>query len=797
MLSIKNLPAQQLPFRKKDKDWRKAHLEWADKRTFFYDNTVRKSILKKRINYNLINGIVDMEDMTMILNPDNIDASYIPSAIQHYPIMNSKINVLRGEESKRRFNFKVRITNPNAIGEKEKEKKNAMYQKVQELVENQGLSEEEMAKEIESLRYFFTYEWQDMREIRGNYLLNHYMKELAIPLKFNHGFVDAMVVGEEIYQCDIVGGEPTIEKVNPMKIHAFRNGYSSKIEDSDIIILIDYWSPGKIQDTYYDVLTKKDMEYLENMQVSDNTEMANTSEIDSFVNVNDISLADSGDGGVIDSFVLFGQSLSSGLGTNFYDNNGNIRVLRVYWKSKRKIKKVKTYNDETGEEEFAYFDEGYSVDETKGEEEQVFWINEAWEGTKIGKDIYVNMRPRLVQYNRLSNPSRCHFGIVGSIYNVNDSKPYSLVDHAKPFVYLYDVIHDRLNKAIASNWGKLAKLDLAMIPKNWEIDKWLYYAKINKLAVVDSFKEGNEGMATGKLAGMMNNQSSGVIDAETGDYIQHHLSLLEVIKMEMSEAMGISKQREGQISNRETVGGVERANLQSSHITELYFIEHDDVKRRALECFLETAKVALKGNSKKFQYILPDGSEEIIDIDGDEFAECDYGLVVDGSAETEKLASNLEELAKIALQNQTLSMSAIMKIWTSPSLSEIQRIIERDERDMIERKQQSEDNQNKVLAQVEEAKLKFEYDKIEADDVMNQRDNETKIIIAASVAEAGFNDGVAEVDPSKKAELMEKIRQWDLKFAFDKKVHDDDVSLKKKDLEIKSRKAITKSTVKA
>jgi len=38
--------------------------------------------------------------------------------------------------------------------------------------------------------------------------------------------------------------------------------------------------------------------------------------------------------------------------------------------------------------------------------------------------------------------------------------------------------------------------------------------------------------------------------------------------MEMSEDTGISKQREGQVANRETVGGVERATLQSSYITE-------------------------------------------------------------------------------------------------------------------------------------------------------------------------------------------------------------------------------------
>lgn len=61
------------------------------------------------------------------------------------------------------------------------------------------------------------------------------------------------------------------------------------------------------------------------------------------------------------------------------------------------------------------------------------------------------MRPRIVQYNRISNPSRCHFGIIGSVYSLNGSKPYSLVDMMKPYNYLYDVTHDRLNKTISAN----------------------------------------------------------------------------------------------------------------------------------------------------------------------------------------------------------------------------------------------------------------------------------------------------------------------------------------------------------
>jgi len=84
-----------------------------------------------------------------------------------------------------------------------------------------------------------------------------------MPLIFNRGFTDAMAVGEEIYQCDIVGGEPIVERLNPMKVRIFKSGYSNRIEDADMIILEDYWSPGKVYDVFQDVLKPKDLKYLE------------------------------------------------------------------------------------------------------------------------------------------------------------------------------------------------------------------------------------------------------------------------------------------------------------------------------------------------------------------------------------------------------------------------------------------------------------------------------------------------------------------------------------------------------
>lgn len=787
-----NLPPQQLPFNKKNKAWRKKHLDWADSKTFFNYSLVRKSVIHKKINYDLLNGKLHMSDLEMILNPEKLQAGFIPDRIQHYPIMNSKLNVLRGEESKRVFDFKVVVTNPNAITEIENNKKQELLQKLQEWVSNTSQSEEEANQELEKINDYYTYEWQDMREIRANALLNHYVKELNISLMFNQGFMDAMAVGEEIYQCDIVGGEPTIERLNPLKVRIFKSGYSNKIEDADMIILEDYWSPGKVIDTYYDVLTKKDMEYIEKMP--DHVGQAATDSMDNvderygFVNNHMI-------GDEISTEGFFWDPLGGYDGVNNsllpYDVAGNLRVLRVYWKSRRKIKKVRSYDPQTGEEVFNFYPETYVIDKNAGEEEQIFYVNEAWEGTKIGTDIYVNMRPRVVQYNRLSNPSRCHFGIVGSIYNLNDNRPFSLVDMMKPYNYLYDAIHDRLNKLIARNWGSLLRLDFAKKPKGWDIEKWLYYAKTTGLAVEDSFKEGSMGAATGKLAGALNNASTGVITASDGNQIQQYINLLEFIKMEMAEIIGITKQREGQVSNRETVGGVERATLQSSHITEWLFFIHEDVKKRVLECFLETAKIALRGRSKKFQYILSDSSMKIMKIDGDEFAEADYGLVVDNSNGIQELNSKLDTLAQAALQNQTLSFSTIMKLFSSSSLTEKQRLVEKDERNIQERQAQVQQQQLQAQQQEIEQKSQIEQAKMQQEDILNQRDNETKILIAQMQAYSKNNedDNISEPEYSQEAKdkLIQQIKEFDAKIKlerdklnFEKQKHSEDNALKER-----------------
>lgn len=791
-------PQQQLPLSGKTKKWRKACVDWGtDQATITY-SPVRKSLIHKKINYDLLNGILHMQDLEAVINPNRVEAGYIPDKIQHYPIMNAKLNILRGEESKRVFDFKVIVTNPNAISEIEEQKKQEVFARLQQTIMENAQSEDELDQKIQRLGQYYTYEYQDIREIRGNAVLQHYIKEYNLPFLFNQGFMDAMAVGEEIYQCDIVGGEPVVERLNPLKIRVFKSGYSNKIEDADMIILEDYWSPGRIIDTYYDVLTNKDVKYIEQIpfanDASDTDSMDNVDDRRGFINTH--MIGDVFETQPFDPAYLFtGNEIDDLLP---YDLSGNIRVCRVFWKSRRKIKEVKSYDLMTGEEIFNFYPESYVLNEDLGEEEKIFWINEAWEGTKIGEEIYVNMRPRPVQYNRLSNPSKCHFGIIGSIYNLNDDRPFSMVDMMKQYNYLYDAIHDRLNKLMARNWGKIVRLDLARVPKGWTIDKWMYYGETMGLAVEDSLKEGNIGAATGKIVGTLNNNSTGVIDAELGNSIQQNINLLEFIKLEMSEVVGITKQREGQIANRETVGGVERATLQSSHITEWVFTIHEDLKRRVLECLLETAKIAFRGRTKKFQYILPDFTQTIVDIDGDEFAECDYGLVVDNSAPTQDLSNKLDMLAQAALQNQTLSFSTIMRLYSSASLAEKQRMVERDEQEMRERAQQAQQEQLQAQQQQAQMEMQAKQEENQMKDALNMRDNETKILVANIAAKAHEDDGIEEPEYSQEAKekLMEQMREFDSRLRLDRDRLEFDKQKAATDARLKEKQINKKTTTK-
>ena len=124
MSSKKNFPSQKLTYKKKGKAWRRDHLDWADSNSYLNNSNIRRKLKHKRINLNLYNGKLDVGDMKLILNPGGMEKYYIPDAIQHYPIVTPRVNVLVGEEKRRKFDWSVSIINPDTLSKIKEDQKN-------------------------------------------------------------------------------------------------------------------------------------------------------------------------------------------------------------------------------------------------------------------------------------------------------------------------------------------------------------------------------------------------------------------------------------------------------------------------------------------------------------------------------------------------------------------------------------------------------------------------------------------------------------------------------------------------
>lgn len=711
---------------------------------------VRKTKSEMVTLYNIVNGVIDPSDKKNITNPLNIQGFDFPGTAQTYPLITPLLSVLTGEERNRFHFFDVSVVNHDAVSQKQMFLKQQLDQTLIQGITNPQMSQEQIQAEIERIgKLKFTY--RDVRERMGYQILSYLRKHLDLDYEFSNGFENNLIVGEQIYTTDIVGGEPIVRRNNSLNMTFVRSNDSPYAEDSDMIIEDGYLSLGKIIDEYHDVLKPNDVKKLEKNSGLNNTLQ---SSLFKFQNLSqDIDISD-----LIDSQGGIGSILSapSGLAVSglcgAYDKYGRIRRTRVLWKSMRKIG-ILSYTDENGELVKTIVPEQYEPNKALNEEVKWIWISEWWEGTRLGEDIYVKMGPRPVQFREMTNLSKCHPGVVGIINNVNSSKVTSFVSTLKPVQYLYDEFVYRMQTAFMTSYGSIARLDMSQIPDEWSMDKWLYYATVLKWAVQDPFKEGSEGQARGKLAGTMN-QPANTFNLDQGNLIQQNMLMLQYLENRANDIAGISPQRKGSTSSRETLGGIERAVVQSSHRTEKWFSLHDLVKMRVYRMLLETAKVAWRDQKFKRTFFMDDMTEAMLDFDGEVFNEAEYGVMVNNSKNDTKIKNLIESSAQTLMQNQ-FPVSSIIDILRTDNLSTMQRKIEAKEEEIAIRAQES----NKMALEQQERESQrtenLELEKIAAQERNNVRDNQTKLLLKDDVIQDDGTESKLSADLQKHKEKLD------------------------------------------
>ena len=238
--SIYQFPAQQISYGAKDPVWGRNNIDAGIMISNHDHGKLRKSRAAKKLNYDLIEGQLDETDIELAFNPLGLKGVKFPAKIQNYPIEIGKFNVLKGEESRRQFNWRLRQLNEDAISQRETDMSEQVLQFLYEQVANPEYNEEQANKRMKNLKKYQNFEYQDMREKAGTRVLSYFWHTRFMKKMFNDGFWDVLIAGEEHYSCFKVHGEPEPQRINPLNLTLFGMGESYKSEDADVMIIDGY-----------------------------------------------------------------------------------------------------------------------------------------------------------------------------------------------------------------------------------------------------------------------------------------------------------------------------------------------------------------------------------------------------------------------------------------------------------------------------------------------------------------------------------------------------------------------------
>jgi hypothetical protein len=635
----------------------------------------------------------------------------------------------------------------------------------------------------------------DLIEAQANKMLKFVKKDLNTKEIFKKGFKDVLCAGEEIYWSGVSNGQLIFRRCNPLNTTVILDGDSEYIDDAIAVVEVRMLTPSTILDEFGNDLKKSDLDALESMV----RRRAGVGETGGTENPTFTYAVDGkGNTGVFDVGAAGNSSVSGGYLSEL------VRVVRVEWKSFKKMYHVR-YTDEDGQPQEQIVDETFKPklfkeafpDATVEE----FWINEAWEGIKIGDDIYVCVQAKENQRRRMDNPYYCKLGYTGLIYNSHNSQSISLIDRIKPYQYLYNIISYRLELCFARDQGKIFLMDVAQIPRSEgiDVDRWMYYLKAMGIGFINSFEEGRKGSATGKFSAFNQFQA---IDLSLANQIQQYIQTLDFIRQQVAFISGVSPQRLGAISSQELVGNVERSVQQSALITEYLYDSHNEVKRRTYTALVECAKIAFK-DGKKVQFVLDDMGIELLDLEEGSLENSEFNVHMTNATKDLAMVETVKQLAVEAMKYDKANFSTIIDTIINDNPRDIMRAVQRAEEDKFARDKAVQDQQ----AQIEQSKIaaqKQMHDEAladkQADRDLKQYEvdttNETKIQVAEinvySRQENLDQDGDGIPDPVELAklslderDLASKAYLEQSKLKHDKDKHDKELSLKDKELRMK------------
>ena len=801
---------------KQDESWIKNTMDYFSNKAYAEYVKNRDTFVK---NYDLMKGILRMEDFyqepevrsfTDVLTTD----LELPAYVKMYSIITTPVNELVGEISKRPDTFRVKAFDDDSQAEELQFKTDTLQQYVvsqvqQQIVEKAAMQGQEI--EAEQLQQMTMDQVKDqldsytsVAEKWANHVLTCQKAEFNLKEKSEDAFRDMLISAREFYHIYEDNSKLgfNIEVANPKNTwflttpdRKWISDPTGRAQGAYAAGTVQVMELSEIIESIPD-LTKEEIDHLRS-SLQDygliNVRESNLGNPDAIPGQDSV-MYDTFDPLVLQTRMIIESEMKEnndglkdflGLTNNVSSFGYKYVVVRSYWISKRKIGKL-IYIDDMGNEQSMLVDESYKSGTIPTQQSLEWgWINEWYQGTKIGPDIY-HIKPfKLLNY--------CP--IIGTTYEVKNTEAKSLVDLMKPFQVIYNVCMNQLYKLLEKEVGKVQLMSLRHIPipKDGDaqdaLDIWEMEARNRGVVFIDDSPENL------KSPSSFNQFTS--LDLTRTQEIQSRYTLAQQMKMECWELIGMSKQRMGSVAASETATGTNTAMQQSYSQTEPLFVAHEYVMGQLYQAIIDAALYVESSKPQStLSYITNEGESAFVQVNGSDLKFRDLKVFLTNRPEDTQMFNELRALAQPLMQNGG-SLYDVIELYSTKSMREMKKTF-KDLRDQqVAQQQQAQQLEQQKLeqqgqmaqAQMQQA-VQLAQEQQTHDDYQNQLDRLSKEKIAIIQA-TGFGKVESEdVNANAVPDVLEvsKLNQEQNKLTKD-------YGLKMADIQSKNKQASDKMSI--
>lgn len=767
---------------KQDESWIKNTMDYFANKAYAEYVKNRDTFVK---NYDLVKGILRMEDFyqepqvrsfTDMLTAD----LQLPAYVKHYSIITTPINELVGEITKRPDGFRIKAFDDDSQSEELEFKTEILQNYVlgqakQKLSEKLAVSDQEIEdEEIEQLAFEDVKDELDnytsVAEKWANHILTATKADFNLKEKSEDAFRDMLISAREYYHIyeDNSKTGYNIEVANPKNTwflttpdRKYISDPTGRAQGAYAAGTVQVMELSEIIESIPD-LTKEEIDHLRS-SLQDygliNVRESNLGNPNVTPGIDSVTY-DTYDPLVLQTRMIIESEMKEnndglkdflGLTSNVSSFGYKYVVVRAYWLSKKKIGKL-IYLDELGNEQSTLVDENYKSGTVPTEQSLEWgWVNQWYQGIKVGPDIYHIKPYKLLNY--------CP--IIGINYEVKNTEAKSLVDLMKPFQVLYNVCMNQLYKLLEKEVGKvyLTSIRHVPIPKDGDaqdaLDIWEMEARNRGVVFIDDSPE--------NLKSPSSFNQFRDIDLTRTQEIQSRYQLAIQLKNECWELIGMSKQRLGSVTASESATGTQAAIQQSYAQTEPLFVAHEYVLGQLYQAIIDASLyIESKKPQSTISYITSDGESAFVQVNGTDLRFRDLKVFATNRPEDKKSFEEIRSLSQAVIQNGG-SLHDVIELYSTDSLRQMKKVFKslKDRQEQLQdqqmqlQQQQMEQQGAIAQAQLEQAQLAQEQ-KIANDNYQAELDRINKKEIALINAEAkSMGMGLVDEDASGVPDVLE------------------------------------------